>query len=445
MSYSFAHWPLGRTSTEAPHGGSPMENPGKMPSFATAQAMVKELRPEIPVHCIRPHALQERARWFLANFPGDVLYAVKCNPDGAVIRNLHSVGVKHYDVASVAEMRAVAEHAPGARMYFMHPVKSREAIRKAYFEFGIRDFAIDSEDGLQKMIEETGSAQDLRIHVRLALPNRSAAHDLSRKFGASPPYAVKLLQNANQVAQRVGLCFHVGSQCMDPESFKHALKLAGEVIARSGVELDYLDVGGGFPAAYPGLSPQPLGAYMNAIREGVSALRLPSHCQLWCEPGRAMVADAGSLVVRVEARKDKALYINDGLYGSLFDAGVVKTRYPARLIRHNGSDHKTRMEGFILYGPTCDSLDVMPGPFVLPHDVTEGDWIELGQLGAYCNTMRSGFNGFDQCLNVELWDSPQLQTPEFMPRTDRRTLNGDSVSRLNFLASLRDAYEVEMS
>lgn len=429
---------------------NPYARPSTVPaaqtlSFASVEAMVKELKPSVPVHCLRPQVLQQTAQWFLQNFPGDVLYAVKCNPDPSVLRYLADAGIRHFDVASMGEVRLVARYAPGAKIYFMHPVKSRQAIREAYYDYGVRDFSLDSFEELHKIVEETGSAADLNLHVRLGLPKGGAAHDLSGKFGAQPDLAADLLAAVDKIAQKTGLCFHVGSQCLNPDAYRRAIKIAAQVIAKSGVELDVLDVGGGFPVSYPGMIVPPLANYIEAIRKGLAEITLPRRCQVWCEPGRAMVAEAGSLVVNVELRKDNALYINDGVYGSLFDAGVLNTRYPSKLVRKSGSEHKAPTQAYTLYGPTCDSIDMMRGPYALPSDVTEGDWIEMGLLGAYCVSMRSPFNGFEDSISVEVWDQPLQATFDSQPKTDRRVLNKGSVDKLNMIAWLRDAYEVEMN
>lgn len=446
MTFNFKDWtdnPLPQPQTV--EGGYVSPNGVRTLAFSSVEAMVGELKPSVPVHCLRPQILQQTAQWFLQNFQGDVLYAVKCNPEPAVLHYLHDAGVRHFDIASIKEAKLVSQHAKGAKMYYMHPVKSRASIRDAYFNYGIRDFALDSFEELHKIIEETKSATDLRLHVRLGLPRGTAAHDLSGKFGATPEATAELLQAVDKIAAQVGLCFHVGSQCMNPESFRRALRTVGQVLALAQIELDVLDVGGGFPAIYPGLTPPPLSQYMDAIHKGIAELNLPRGCKIWCEPGRAIVAEAGSLVVNVELRKDNALYINDGIYGSLFDAGLLNTRYPTKLVRASGSEHKAAAKSFHFFGPTCDSVDVMKGPFMLPNDVTEGDWIEIGQLGAYCISMRSQFNGFDDCLQVEVWDQPMLRMPDYQPKTDRRVINKDSVWNLNVLAALRGAYEVEMS
>lgn len=382
---------------------------------AIAEVVLAE-RPSVPVHCLRPDVAREAARRFVARFPGQVLYAVKCNPEPPLLRALWAGGVRHFDCASAGEVRLVRQLLPDARIHFMHPVKSRPAIREAWEWHGVRDFVIDSAAELTKVLEETSGAMgDLGLVVRLALPKGAAMYDLSGKFGAEPAEAVRLLKLARTVATRVGLCFHVGSQCLDPVAWEHALERVGQVIAQSGVELDVLDVGGGFPVSYPDVTPPPLEDFIAAIERGIARLRLPAFTELWCEPGRALVAPAASVVVRIEARRDTALYINDGIYGSLSDAGMPGFRFPCRLIRAGEPAPSDELVPFFFFGPTCDSADRMKGPFLLPTDAREGDWIEIGQLGAYGACLRTAFNGFDQAVMVEVRDRPLLETPGYQP------------------------------
>lgn len=364
--------------------------------FGSADDVVATLAPDDPVQCIFPERLRGNARAFLATFPGKVLYAVKCNPDRRVLQYLYRAGVRHFDVASEGEIALIHGLFPSARMSFMHPVKSRRAIQAA-FRAGIRDFAIDSESELVKIIEEgqTGAAQKItgRINffVRLALPKGDAAYDLSGKFGIAGDEAVALLRSARRVAGKLGVCFHVGSQCMSPDAYVQAIARARDLIDRAGVRIDVLDVGGGFPIAYPDLTPPPLQNYMDAIQASAKA-QFPG-VELWCEPGRAMVGTGGSVIVKVELRRGDKLYINDGTYGSLFDAGSLGWRFPVRIIRPEGETSQT-LTAFSFYGPTCDSVDFMKGPFLLPDDIREGDWIEITQLGSYGAAMRTAFNGF---------------------------------------------------
>ncbi len=379
-----------------------------LPRPRSVDALIAELRPEEPVHVIRPAVLTETALDFVAAFPGDVLYAVKCNPDPAVLRALWAGGVRHFDCASPNEVLLVRQMFPAAAIHFMHPIKARGAIRQAWARHDVRDFALDSAAELTKILEETaatGLAGELGLVVRLALPKGGAVLDLSGKFGAEADEAAALLRAARPHAARLGVAFHVGSQCLDPLAWRHALAIAGEVIAVAGVAIDIVDIGGGFPVAYPDVEPPPIGAILAEIEAGFDRLDLPD-ARLWAEPGRALVAGGGSVVVQVQARRGDALYINDGVFGSLADAGALGFRYPVRCIRPEGAAVGGEETGFRLFGPTCDSADAMRGPFFLPDDIAEGDWIEIGQLGAYGACLRTGFNGFDRARIAEIFEAP---------------------------------------
>ena len=378
----------------------------------TVDEVVAVARPEEPVHCLRPITVTQTARGFVEGFPGDVLYAVKCNPDPAVLRALWDGGVRHFDCASLPEIRLVRDMFPAAVIHFMHPIKARGAIREAWERHEVRNFVLDSADELAKVRAEvtaTGVPGALGLVVRVALPKGGAKLDLSGKFGAEADEAVGLLRAARACAAMVGVSFHVGSQCLDPLAWREALALTGKIIAAAGVKVDVVDVGGGFPVTYPDQEPPAMGAFFAEIEAGFEALRVPG-ARLWAEPGRALVAAGTSVVVQVQARRGDALYVNDGVYGSLADAGTLGFRYPVRLIRPNGAAAVETI-GFSLFGPTCDSADVMRGPFVLPADVAEGDWIEIGQLGAYGACLRTAFNGFDRARIVEVEDAAPAAEP----------------------------------
>jgi ornithine decarboxylase len=380
----------------------------------TVDQLVAAERPEEPVHCLRPGAIADTAHAFIEAFPGDVLYAVKCNPDPAVLRALHAGGVRHFDCASLPEIRMVRDMFPDAAIHFMHPVKARGAIREAWERHGVRNFVLDSAEELAKIraeIAATGLPGALGLIVRIALPKGGARLDLSGKFGAPVDVAADLLRAARGCAQTVGVSFHVGSQCLDPLAWREALDLAGQVIRTAAVAIDVVDVGGGFPVAYPDQEPPALGAFFAEIEAGFDRLELP-HARLWAEPGRVLVASGASVVVQVQARRGDMLYVNDGVYGSLSDAGALGFRYPVRMVRPGGGA-AAAVAIFSLFGPTCDSTDVMRGPFRLPTDIAEGDWIEIGQLGAYGACLRTAFNGFDRARIVEVADSPMLDTPAY--------------------------------
>jgi ornithine decarboxylase len=372
----------------------------RSPALPCVDDLVASFRPAEPMICLRPATLMQNAANFLAAFPGQTMYAVKCNPDPAVLRALWDGGVRHFDCASIAEVELIRGMFPGAGIYFMHPIKSRPAIAESYRLHDVRCFVLDSAAELQKILTETGNAGDLDLVIRLALPPLGAVSDLSAKFGAPHDEAVALLRAARPHAVRLGVSFHVGSQCLDPLAWRCAIALAGAVIAEAGVVVDVLDVGGGFPVAYPDMEPAPLGAFMAEIEAALDALALPMRPALWAEPGRALVAAGTSVVVQVQGRRANALYINDGVFGTLSDAGAPGFRYPVRMLRHS----EAPQADFVCWGPTCDSNDFMRGPFVMPADAQEGDWLEIGQLGAYGAALRTAFNGFDRARVVEVRD-----------------------------------------
>lgn len=377
----------------------------EMERHISALALVLASEPDLPVHCVRPHAAETAARWFMHNFPGDVLYAVKANPHPAVIDAIYSAGVRWFDVASLPEITMIAERYPEATLAYMHPVKSRRAIRKAYFDYGVRIFAVDTTEELAKLMSETDNAQDLHVIVRLAVASDYAQHKLERKFGADGATAVMLLREARAIAGELGVSFHVGSQCMRPEAWRSAMSAVGDVIRKAGVTIDIVDVGGGFPCAYPSLTPPPMEDYVKEIKAAFGSMPVLENADLWCEPGRALCAEAGSHIIKVELRKGDALYINDGAYGALFDAAHGGLVYPAKLLREAGAPQRP-LAPFRLYGPTCDSIDVMAGPFMLPADVNEGDYIEVGLTGAYGAALAGGFNGFGVYEEALLDDAP---------------------------------------
>jgi ornithine decarboxylase len=359
------------------------------------------------------------AHWFRHTFKGEALYALKANPSPWVIRTLAECGIAGFDVASLAEIELARAHAPHARLAFMHPVKSRRAIAAAYFDHGVRVFALDSHEELDKILEATGRASDLSLIVRLAVQAPGAAYSLSGKFGVDAEAAPGLLLAARRATgDLMGVSFHVGSQCMRPSAYQAAMAQASRALVRAGVFADVVDVGGGFPSVYPGMIPPDLSEYVAAIDRGFAEMMVHETTELWCEPGRALVAESSSLLTRVELRKGDALYLNDGAYGSLFDAAHAKWPFPVKLTRPEG-ESDAPLRPFQLYGPTCDSLDQMPGPFWLPDDIREGDHVEIGMLGAYGVAMASRFNGFGELETVEVKDPPMASMFGLAPRSIR--------------------------
>ena len=377
-----------------------------MDVFTSAAELLRHRRPERPVLALRPHAARRAAKWFLANFPGRVLYAAKANDAPPIIGALAEAGVRAFDVASLTEIERLAS-VPGAELYYMNPVKSRGAIARAYREFGIRNFAFDSDEELDKILAETGGAKDLTLFLRIACPNTHSLIPLEGKFGVSSEEAPALLLRARQIARRLGITFHVGSQAVVPAAFGEAIRQVGQLIVASGVLVDAIDIGGGFPSRYPHSDPPDLQVFIDEVARAADELAVKHSCELMCEPGRALVAEAESVIVRVDARRGNALYVNDGAFGTLFDAAYAAFRFPARLVATSRRRSKPVAE-FALYGPTCDSSDYLPGPFVLPACVREGDYIEIGQIGAYGRVLANRFNGFGEYDEVILADEPML-------------------------------------
>jgi len=362
------------------------------PSGIRSGAEIAMLRPVQPVTLLRPNAARRAARFFVERFPGRSLYAVKANPSPDLLQILWESGVTHYDVASIGEVRLVRETLPQAVLCFMHPVKAEEAIAEAYFDHGVRTFSLDTLEELEKIVTATNGAADLNLLVRLRVSSDHAKLSLAAKFGAEPQDVKPLLMAARQASDALGICFHVGSQAMSPAAYAEAMARVRAAIVEAAVTVDIVDVGGGFPSWYPGMEPPPLEAYFAVIHAAFEDLPISYSAELWCEPGRALCAEYGSIVVRVEKRRGAELYINDGAYGALFDAAHIGWRYPVRLLREE--DSHVRPMAFSFYGPTCDDLDHMAGPFELPADVKAGDYLEIGMLGAYGSAMRTGFNGF---------------------------------------------------
>ena len=376
-----------------------------MQKFKSVDELVSRLKPEIPVYCIRKKSIQIASKTFQNKFPGKILYAVKTNPHAEVLKTILESGIDNFDVASIKEIQDIKKISAKTKCFFMHTIKSRESIRTAYFKFNVKTFALDTKEELIKIIESTNNAKDLELFLRISVSNEHAEIDLSKKFGALNSEAIGLFRLTKQYAKKVGLSFHVGSQCMHPISYTKGIAEIGNIIKKTKIVPDYINVGGGFPTIYPDLVPQSLDKYFEEIKSSLENLKLEKLPEIICEPGRAIVAESGSTIVRVNLRKKQKLYINDGTYGTLFDAGVPNIVYPARLIT-NGRVISKKLTSFDFYGPTCDSMDYMKGPFILPNNIKENDYIELGQLGAYGLTFRTQFNGFYSDKIFEVEDKP---------------------------------------
>ena len=376
-----------------------------MQKFKTVDQLVNQLKPEKPVYCIRKKSIHAASKTFQNKFPGKILYAVKTNPHPEVLKTIIESGIENFDVASIQEIKDIRAIKQNAKCSYMHTVKSRESIKEAYFDYNVKTFSLDTKDELIKILESTNQAKDLELFVRVAVSNEHAEIDLSKKFGALGSEASALLRLTKQHAKKIGLSFHVGSQCMHPISYAKGITEIGNIIKKTKILPNYINIGGGFPAIYPDLIPQSLDNYFEEIKKSLENLKLEKIPEIMCEPGRALVAESGSTIVRVNLRKKQKLYINEGTYGTLFDAGTPNIVYPSRLIK-SGKIISKKLTAFDFYGPTCDSMDYMKGPFLLPNNIKENDYIELGQLGAYGLTFRTQFNGYYSNEIYEVEDDP---------------------------------------
>lgn len=371
------------------------------PVFASSAEMVVALEPREPVYCVYPALLRTLARSFLAAFPGRVLYAVKANPEPRILRELWAAGIRYFDTASLEEMRVVHGVAEEAGCYFMAPVKFPGAMREAFDHHGVRDCVIDHADELERVAREV-PLRELTVFVRMAAHEPAALYDLSEKFGAPEDRAEELLREVARRGARPALAFNVGSLVRHPEAYTNAMERAAGVLERSGVEVGWLDVGGGFPRSYP----EPVTGPMEACTAAVAEARglLPAGVELLAEPGRALVADGLSLVTRVLHRETERLYLNDGVWGSLIEPLVAqgRFRFPVRVLR-DGRVLDPPDEPFQVFGPTCDSLDRLPRPIPLPAAIRAGDWVEFGMIGAYSLSNRTRFNGIypDRFVRIE--------------------------------------------
>ena len=376
-----------------------------MQKFKSVDKLVNQLKPTEPVYCIRRDSINIASKFFQNKFPGKILYAVKTNPHPLVLKTIVESGINDFDIASIKEVEAIRSVSPDAKCSYMHTVKSKESINEAYFKYNIKTFSIDTKDELIKILNSTNQAKDLELFVRVAVSNEHAEIDLSKKFGAQTSEAIGLYRLTKQYAKKIGLSFHVGSQCMHPISYSKGINEIKYIIKKTKIVPDVINIGGGFPTIYPDLVPQSLDSYFEEIKISLNKLKLEKKPEIICEPGRAIVAESGSTIVRVNLRKKQKLYINDGTYGTLFDAGVPNIVYPSRIIT-SGRIISKKLTSFDFYGPTCDSMDYMKGPFILPNNIKEGDYIELGQLGAYGLTFRTQFNGYYSDSIYEVCDDP---------------------------------------
>lgn len=374
-------------------------------TFGRITDVIAELNPRGPAYCIYPHVVQRDVRRFVDGFPGRVLYAVKANPEPRIVQQVQSAGVEDFDVASLEEMELVHGVDAAARCYFMAPVRMRGAVQIAYTAHGVRHYVVDHTDELRRVVGELPT-NDAVIFVRMGALNPDATYNLSEKFGATPDETVALLREIDSIGMEPALAFNTGSLVRRPGAFVDALERCETVLEQAGVRIRLLDVGGGFPSNYPGMTSEPLSAFFDTIDETRRQLPMLSGLELLAEPGRALIAGGLSLLLQVLHRNGTRLYLNDGVWGSLMEPVLSKgeLRYPYRAYRHTEPIGGDTID-YEVFGPTCDSMDRLPAPLPLPADLRAGDWLEFGTAGAYSLSNRTHFNGFYPDTFVELANS----------------------------------------
>ncbi len=369
-----------------------------LPRFANVEQVIEKMKPGEPVYVLHPSKFGIAAKRFLDAFPGDTLYALKANPHPHVLDQVWASGIRHFDTASLQEIELVRGRFPDAICHFMAPVRPAGTAKIAFEKYGITDYVVDCDFELDKLLAETRNPKKLRIFVRIATPLGGALLELSSKFGTTPEDAARLLKRVAESGAAPCITFHVGSQCLSPFSYAQAIEMARRTAAMADVEIAALDVGGGFPGPYANNDVPPYHWYFDTVREALQTL--PKQVPVICEPGRALIAEGVSLITQVILRKGDSLYINDGVYGS-FDELTLPgwtADYSHRVLRLDAKGQPTEVpaghRAYRVYGPTCDTLDVLPRPLPLPDDMAAGDFIVFEAMGAYSVAVRTSFNGF---------------------------------------------------
>mgnify|MGYP000208999071 FL=1 len=358
-----------------------------------------------PVTCLRktqaessvlffaPTRLQAAARRFVAGFPGLVTYAVKANPSEEVILNLAAAGVKAFDVASVPEIAMVRRLVPDAALHFNNPVRTRAEIDAA-IRLGVVSFSVDSMSELDKLIAAR-PAPGTEVSVRFKLPVAGAIYDFGAKFGLPADAAAPVLARVAAAGLVPSLTFHPGTQCTEPGAWAAYIRAAAAIAVTAGVRIARLNVGGGFPSHRNAAVVPELAAMFIAIATETVEAFGDAPPALLCEPGRALVGDAFALAVRVRAVRDGAhVFLNDGIYGGLAEAALLGAPDRIVALAPDGTRRTGNRVERIVFGPTCDSVDRLPGMIGLPDDLAEGDWVVFQGMGAYCAVTATRFNGF---------------------------------------------------
>lgn len=353
-----------------------------------------------PLFVIDHDELRKNYREFRRQLPRvQVYYAVKANPDAAIVRTLYQEGAS-FDVASMPEFMIVHENIKDMparerqdwiwdKIIYANPTKATETLEQLNQYKPLVTF-----DNLEEIRKIKQHAPSAGLVLRLKVPNTGAMVELSSKFGASPGEAVDLILEADRAGLIVeGISFHVGSQTTNIDNYVQALSLTAGVFKeaqdRGYAKMNLVDIGGGFPAPYDA-SVKPFQELARVVGTEVDRL-FPKNVQILAEPGRFLVASAGYAVSKIigKAVRDgkTSYYINDGVYHTYSGVIFDHCKYPIKAFR------KGPAQICSVFGPTCDALDVVSMAENLP-DLERDDFVYSDNIGAYSHASATCFNGF---------------------------------------------------
>ena len=368
-----------------------------MPAAATLEKLAR--KHGTPLFVIDHDALRRNYLELKRLLPRvQIYYAVKANPDPEIVRTLYKLGAS-FDVASMQEFSLVhqnIENLPAKerqdfiwdKIIYANPIKDKFTL-----EYLDRYKPLVTYDNFDEIVKTAKHAPHAGLALRIRVPNTGSMVELSSKFGAAPAESVDLIAAAFDAGLVVeGLCFHVGSQCTNFENYVQAMSIASLIMdeaATRGFKMKLLDIGGGFPARYD-RSVRPFRDLARILNSTIDRL-FPKSIEILAEPGRFVVASAGTLVAEVigKAYRDgrRCYYINDGIYGTYSGIFFDHCQY------HLKSARKGPREISAVFGPTCDALDVVSQAEHLPN-LAVGDLVYSENIGAYSRASATSFNGF---------------------------------------------------
>lgn len=339
--------------------------------------------------------VEQNARQLKALLPNiGIFYAVKSNPHPKIIEQLDEI-VEGYDIASLGEWELLKKHkVKPERILFSNPVKVSHHIEKTFMN-GVRFYALDSLDEIKKLSEFAPGAN---VYIRVQVSNYGSKFPLSRKYGVLPAHVAEYAALARDMGLKIrGLTFHVGSQAENVQVWETAFKICSDSIKRleqTGITVDFLDIGGGFPANYGQPSPS-ISSVCKSINKSIDQY-VPKNIRVVAEPGRFICAGASILVTKIIAREHRSgidwLYLDMGVFQGLMEPLEMKGwQYPI-FTDKNPRGYK---KAFTLTGPSCDAYDTIGDEYMLPSEINMGDKLYIASTGAYTTVYGSTFNGFD--------------------------------------------------